>query len=175
MLSSAFVILSSVPVWVAELAPPKIRGILTDIHAVFMMLGYTIACYVGLGFYFVQGGNQWRGAMSLQMVLPAVVLCGIYWMPESPRYLLSKDRIEEARAIIHRMHSDPSDPTDEFAKREFYQMQKQIALDITFKTSYWEIFTRPSMRKRALTTILLEFCLMSSGVLVILSKSTPAG
>jgi hypothetical protein len=90
-------------------------------------------------------------------------------MPESPRYLLAKDRIEEAREIIHRMHSDPSDPTDEFAKREFYQMQKQIALDKTFATSYWGIFKQPSMRKRALTTILLEFCLMSSGVLVILN------
>lgn len=138
-----------------------------------MMIGYALACYVGLGFYFVKGSNQWRGAMSIQMVLPTIVLCGIYWMPESPRYLLSKDRIEEARDIIHRMHSDPSDPTDEFAKREFYQMQKQIALDKTFATSYWDIFKQPSMRKRALTTILLEFCLMSSGVLVILSKFIP--
>lgn len=111
--------------------------------------------------------------MALQMALPAIVLSGIYWMPESPRYLLSKDRVEAARDIVHRMHSDPSDPTDEFAKREFYQMQMQIALDNTFATSYWDILTQPSMRKRALTTILLEFCLMSSGILVILSKSIP--
>ena len=134
-----------------------------------MMGGYTLACYVGLGFYFVHGGNQWRGAMALQMAIPAIVLSGIYWMPESPRYLLSKDRIEEARDIVHRLHSDPTDPTDEFAKREFYQMQKQIALDNTFATSYWGILTQPSMRKRTLMTIFLEFCLMTSGVLVILS------
>lgn len=51
-------ILASIPLWVAELAPPKIRGIFTDIYAVGMTVGYTIACYVGLGFYFVTGSNQ---------------------------------------------------------------------------------------------------------------------
>ncbi|KAH8892299.1 MFS general substrate transporter [Thozetella sp. PMI_491] len=165
----SFIILSSVPVWVAELSPPKIRGILTDIHAVFMMLGYTIACYCGLAFYFVEGNNQWRGALSIQTVLPVIILCGIRWMPESPRYLISKDRIEEARKIIFRMHSHPSDPEGLFAKWEFYQIRKQIELDKTFATSYVDIFKQPSMRKRALITVFLEFCLMSSGILVILN------
>jgi Sugar (and other) transporter len=164
------VILASVPLWVAELAPPKIRGILSDIHAVAQLLGYTIACYVGLGFYFVTGENQWRGAMGLQMALPAIILCGIYWMPESPRFLLAKGKTDQAWSIIHRMHSSRGDATDEFAKREFYQMRKQIELDVTFQTSYLGIFKQASLRKRALQTIFLEFCLMSSGVLVILSK-----
>ncbi|KAH8802545.1 general substrate transporter [Xylogone sp. PMI_703] len=165
----SFQILASVPLWVAELAPPKLRGVLTDIHAVGMMVGYTLACYVGLGFYFVKGTNQWRGAISLQMALPAIILCGIYWMPESPRYLLSKDRIDEAWTVLRRMHSSPDDPSEEFIKREFYQMRKQIELDITFSSTYWDIFKKPSLRKRAFTTIFLEFFLMSSGVLVILN------
>jgi MFS family permease len=171
IVTRSFQILSSVPLWVGELAPPKIRGIMTDIHAVGMMVGYTVSIYVGLGFYFVSGSNQWRGPLGLQMALPTIILCGIYWMPESPRYLLSKAKFEQAWAIVHRMHSDPNDPNDEFAKREFYQMRKQIELDVTFATSYWEIFKKPSLRKRAYMTIFLEFCLMSSGILVVLSES----
>ncbi|KAJ5652681.1 hypothetical protein N7507_010107 [Penicillium longicatenatum] len=165
----AMVILSSVPIWVAELAPPRLRGILTDLHAVMMMVGYTLACYVGLGFYFVSGNNQWRGPIALQMALPVVILCGLYWLPESPRYLLSKDRVEEAREIILRMHSSPDDPEQDFARREFYQMKKQTRLDAEFATSYWSLFKKPSMRKRLAITIFLEFALMSSGVLVILN------
>jgi hypothetical protein len=134
------------------------------------MVGYTIACYVGLGFYFVTGENQWRGPIGLQMALPAIILCGLSWMPESPRFLLAKGRTDQAWTIIHRMHSSPDDLTDEFAKREFYQMRKQIELDVTFQTSYLGIFKQPSLRKRAIMTIFLEFCLMSSGVLVILSE-----
>jgi len=166
----SFIILASVPLWVAELAPPRIRGMLTDVHAVGMMVGYTLACYVGLGFYFVSGNNQWRGPIALQMALPTIILCGLYWMPESPRFLLSKGRTDQAWMIINRMHSNVNDPTDEFAKREFYQMRKQIELDVTFETSYLGIFKQPSLRKRAIMTIFLEFCLMSSGVLVILSE-----
>jgi MFS family permease len=146
-----------------------VRGVLTDIHASFMLLGYTIASYVGLGFYFVSGHNQWRGAMSIQMVLPTFMLIGIWWMPESPRYLISKGRVDEAREIIFRMYSSPHDPGNEFAQREFYQIQKQIELDNKFALTYWDIFSKPSMRKRAFMTMFLEFCLMSSGVLVILS------
>lgn len=143
---------------------------LTDVHAVSMLTGYTIACYVGLGFYFVHGSNQWRGPIGLQMALPSIILCGLYWMPESPRYLLAADRAAEALEVIRRMHGNSKDPDNDFVKREFYQMRKQIELDVTFATSYYAIFKQPSLRKRALTTMFLEFCLMSSGILVILSE-----
>ncbi|KAJ6110223.1 hypothetical protein N7486_002458 [Penicillium sp. IBT 16267x] len=165
----SLLILASVPVWVAELAPPRLRGVIIDLHAVLMMVGYTLACYVGLGFYFVKGNNQWRGPVAPQMALPLIILSGLYWMPESPRYLLAKDRVEEASRIIHRMHSSPHDPTHEFARRELFQMKKQVELDSKFATSYWSILKTPSMRKCLAMTVLLEFALMTSGVLVILN------
>ncbi|KAF7516073.1 hypothetical protein PCG10_002472 [Penicillium crustosum] len=166
----SFIIQNSVPVWIAELAPPRIRGAVSDAHALLMLFGYCIASFVGLGFYFVPGENQWRGIVGIQMVLPTIVLCGIYWMPESPRYLLSRDRTEEAWEVVKRLHADKNDlDTHEFATREFYQMRKQIELDIRFRTSYWGIFTNTSLRKRAIMTIFLEFSIYSCGVLVILN------
>ena len=141
-----------------------------DIHAFLMLVGYNVAAYVGLGFYFVPGSNQWRGPISLQMVLPTVVLCGIHWVPESPRYLLTKGQTERAWEIVQALHSNPDDPNSEFAKREFYQMRKQIEFDETMPASYLHIFKTPSLRTRAWMTILLEVCIQSSGVLVILSK-----
>lgn len=153
------------------MAPPKIRGAIAGGHALLMLLGYCIGIYAGLGFYFVSGHNQWRGILGIQMVLPIIILCGIYWMPESPRYLLSKDRIEEAWAITKRLHVVGSDPgSHEFAAREFYQMRKQIELDNRYRTSYLGIFTKPSLRKRAIMTIFLEFSIYSCGVLVLLSS-----
>ncbi|KAJ5717725.1 hypothetical protein N7488_003371 [Penicillium malachiteum] len=167
---SAMVILASVPVWIAELSPPRLRGLLSDIHAVMMMIGYTLACYMGLGFYFVKGSNQWRGPIALQMFLPVIILSGLYWMPESPRFLLSKDRSEEACSVLLRIHSGSDDPDHEVARREFYQIKKQIRLDAQFENSYWSIIKKSSMRRRLAMTVSLEFALMSSGVLVILSE-----
>jgi MFS family permease len=152
---------------VSELVPPKTRGILVDIHAVSLNAAYLVAAYVGVGFYFYTGSSAWRGPLGLQMLFPFIGLVGIWSMPESPRFLIAKGRIEEAWAVVHRLHSDPSDPTDSFAKREFYQMRKQIELDATLPSDYLHIFRTPSLRWRAFITMFLTFSLMSCGVLVI--------
>lgn len=173
---SAFLIVASVPVWVAELASSNIRGIMADIHAVSMMAGYACATYAGLGFYFVDGDNAWRGPMGLSFAWPFFILCGIYWLPESPRYLVAKGRVAEAWEVIKRMHANPTqDPQNKFAKLELYQVRKQIELDQTLPTSYMEILKQPSLRRRAWMTIMLELLIMSSGVLVILSTSLLLG
>jgi len=164
---SAFQLLASVPLWVTEVVPPTHRGILTDIHAVMINLGYVIAGYTGLGFYFFHHSNSWRGPMGVQLVLPFILLCGIYWMPESPRFLVAKDRIDEALQIVRRLHANPDDADDHFADVEFYQIRKQVESDWRNKTGYQEIFKRKSYRKRAMISMFLTFSLMSSGVLVI--------
>ncbi|OQU94412.1 hypothetical protein CLAIMM_00770 [Cladophialophora immunda] len=162
-----FQLVAAVPMWIAEIVPPAHRGMLSDIAPIMINVGYTLTGYVGVGFYFFDSKDAWRGPMALTMIPPLILCCGIYWIPESPRYLLLKDRYEEAWAIIARLHSDPRDPHNEFAKREYYQMQRQIKFDASLNTGYKEIFTRPSYRKRAFISIILMVCVMSSGVLTI--------
>ena len=58
-----------------------------------------------------------------------VILC--FFIPESPRYLLMKGRVDEARDIVYKLHRMPNDPDQEFARAEFYQMSKQAEIDRT--------------------------------------------
>ena len=98
------------------------RGKLTDIHAVGINIAYTITGYIGLGFFFLDTPTAWRGPLAMT-TLPSLIIClFIYWFPESPRYLLSKGRDAEAWRVVDRLHSDKSDPRNQFAKREYYQM-----------------------------------------------------
>jgi hypothetical protein len=77
------------------------------------------------------------------------------------------DRVDEARTILDRLHSDPSDPENEYARSEFYQIQKQIAIDRTLGSSWVTMFRKPSYRKRAFLAIGTTFFIQCSGVLVI--------
>jgi len=163
----------TVPLWMAEIVPPKNRGLLNDIHAVSVNIGYVFMGYLGLAFYFVKSSKAWRGPLGMSMIPPLIVVCGIYFLPESPRFLLMKGRIQEAWAVTHKLHSDTNDPTDAFAKREFYQMYKQTQFGMSMTTGYMEILRRPTYRKRALISILTCFFIMSSGILVLNSTGTP--
>ena len=113
------------------------------------------------------GQNTWRPPLALQCAWPLMLLCGLYWIPESPRWLIMKDRLDEAKVILDRLHSDPSDPDNEYAQSEYYQIQKQILIDRTLDGSWIALFKRPSYRKRAFYAIGTTFFIQCSGVLVI--------
>lgn len=93
-----------------------------------------------------------------------MLMAGLYWIPESPRWLIMKDRLDEAKVILDRLHSDPSDPNNEFARSEFYQIQKQIAIDKMLDSSWITMFRKPSYRKRAFLAIGTTFFIQCSGV-----------
>ncbi|KAJ5444681.1 Quinate permease [Penicillium daleae] len=172
----SFIILATIPVWIAELSPPQIRGIMVDIHTVSMMTGYAVASYIGLGFYFVGGKSGWRGPMGLSAAWPCIAIFASYWVPESPRYLVSQGRKTEALNILVRTHANPQpDPTNECARHELHLIEHQIELDAIStlnQRSYKLILQQASLRRRVWMTIFLEFALMSSGILVILNNGT---
>ena len=55
---------ATVPIWMAEVVPAKIRGILVDSHGAMYILGYMLAAWVGYGFYFVDAESSWRGPLG---------------------------------------------------------------------------------------------------------------
>lgn len=80
------------------------------------------------------------------------------------------DRPEEAKAILMRLHDDPSDPHHSFARSEYMQIRKQIEIDSKLDSSWMHIFRKPSLRKRLLLTIGTTGFVQCSGVLVINSE-----
>jgi SP family arabinose:H+ symporter-like MFS transporter len=100
------------PVYIAELAPARIRGRLVGLFQINIVLGILLAYFSnyligGLGL----GVHEWRwefGVAALPAILFLVMLFGI---PPSSRWLVTQKRVEEARAVLLSM--DAEDPETE--------------------------------------------------------------
>lgn len=86
--ASAFMILAAVPIWMSEVVPPHLRGALVNVHAISLVLGYCIQAWIGFGFFHWGGGGNltWRIPIVFQCVWPLMLLCGLYWVPESRKH-----------------------------------------------------------------------------------------
>jgi MFS family permease len=156
------------PVYTAELSPPGLRGFFVGMNGVNIALGYALASYMGMAFYFADNpAAQWRAPLGIALLFPIIMLIIIAFVPESPRWLLMVNRTEEARDIVMKIHYVEGDPDQEYARGEFYQMQKQTEFDTTLNPSWLEMFKRPSYRKRTILACSFAFIGQSTAVLVI--------
>jgi len=156
------------PVYSAELAPAELRGLFVGMNGVLIAVGYSLASYAGLGFFFAKdSATQWRGPLGLALIFPVVMLIVIFFVPESPRWLLMQGRSEEAWKVVSELHADPSDPDDTYSRSEFYQMEKQTAVDRTLNPTWKQMWVKPSYRKRSIMAIVFAFVGQSTAILVI--------
>ena len=94
---------------------------------------------MGMAFFYAPfGETQWRGPLGIALLWPLIMLGVIFlpMIPESPRWLLMRDRVDEAREVTIKLHSHKSDPEHHFARSEFYQMHKQAQFDRTLPSSW---------------------------------------
>src|SRR5947209_1833779 len=86
-----------VPLYLAEMAPARDRGVITSLNQYMIIVGTALSAAVG---YLLAFTGSWR-AMLLIGVLPAVVLMvGMRAMPDTPRSLVRRGDPERARAVL---------------------------------------------------------------------------
>ncbi|EXJ89880.1 hypothetical protein A1O3_02947 [Capronia epimyces CBS 606.96] len=165
----AYILAMSVPLWITETVPPDVRGIFAMFNGFFINIGYLLASYIGFGFYHYTGAGlaAWRGPIALNGAPCVAMLMGLYWMPESPRFLLMKGKDAEARRIVRMLHSSVADPDHYYAEKELFQMRKQIELDRTLDSSWLAMYKRPSYFRRMVMAFFVVFSIAASGAQVI--------
>lgn len=101
---------SIVPVWQSETAGAKNRGRHVVIDGLFICLGYTLESWINLGFFeFKTGPITWRPPIAIGTLFTLVIIISVYLLPESPRWLVMKNRISEAREVISAFRAKPGD------------------------------------------------------------------
>jgi SP family sugar:H+ symporter-like MFS transporter len=97
------------PAYISEVAPASIRGRLTTLQQIMIITGltaaflvnYFLAATAGVSTARFWGGIQaWRWMFLMQALPAAIFLIALIFIPESPRYLVSKGRTEKAESVL---------------------------------------------------------------------------
>ena len=142
------ILTSTIPLYAAELSEPKYRGLQSGLLQWFLSWGFLVAQWLGYGLSFTNTSVQWRFPLAFQCLPAIILLAGIWFLQESPRWLMEKDRVEEAHAVLLKLRSgQPQDMVD----LELSEIRDVLVADrLHNQTSWTVIFTKRSWLKRLL-------------------------
>ena len=89
------------PMYVAEIAPPKIRGTLIAAYQMAITLGILISYLVNFALHDVE--NNWRWMFATGLLPSVLFFIGLFFIPESPRWLIKAGFREKALIILERI------------------------------------------------------------------------
>ncbi|KAK6373981.1 hypothetical protein LTS17_007951 [Exophiala oligosperma] len=159
---------AAVPLFQSEVSPPKTRGLIVGLHGIFISLGTVLCNWIGFGFYFVNAsGSQWRVPLAIQCVPTVLLAAGVYFLPESPRWLINKDRHDDALKSLVRLHRSKADPDNVFAHREYLQIKEQHDEDERNQVTWSQMWTVPSYRRRSAVGFFIMFASQLTATLLV--------
>jgi MFS family permease len=88
-----------VPVYIAESSPSRVRGSLVSLQQFLITVGILLSYGIN---YLLADAEAWRWMLALGVVPALALLVGMFFLPESPRWLVGMNRDEEARAVLAR-------------------------------------------------------------------------
>ncbi|EEE69392.1 hypothetical protein OsJ_28747 [Oryza sativa Japonica Group] len=104
----------SVPVYLSEMAPARMRGMLNNGFQMMITTGVLAANLINYGTARIAGGWGWRLSLALAAVPAAVMTAGALFLPETPNSLLERGRRGEARRMLQRVRGEGVDMEDEY-------------------------------------------------------------
>lgn len=163
---------ATVPAYAAETTPAKIRGSLVMLWQFFTAVGIMFGYVASLAFYYIgsngiDGGLNWRLMLGSACVPAIIVLVQVPFVPESPRWLMGKDRHEEAFASLRELRFSEI----EAARDCFYQYvllkEEGSYTGQPYYKRVWEMFSVRRNRNGALGAFVVMFMQQFCGINVI--------
>ncbi|HJR10260.1 MAG TPA: sugar porter family MFS transporter [Rhodanobacteraceae bacterium] len=100
------------PLYLAEIAPPDRRGAMISTYQLMITIGIFVAFLSDTGFSYIE---SWRWMLGVIAIPGALFLLGVLRLPESPRWLVLKQRDADAHAVLEKLRGDPDTVRSEVA------------------------------------------------------------
>ncbi|CAK7224839.1 hypothetical protein SBRCBS47491_005691 [Sporothrix bragantina] len=140
--------LTAGPVYIGEMAPPEIRGVIMAFWQLFYSVGSFIAYWINYAASLHRaklGEWDWKIVVIFQILVPIIIICLLPFQPETPRWYIQRSgNIEGARNALRRIRD-----TDEQVEDELLVIREAIEYEReAISHGYSALFKDPSVRKR---------------------------
>ncbi|KAK8235885.1 hypothetical protein HDK90DRAFT_485953 [Phyllosticta capitalensis] len=155
---------STVPIYAAENVPALIRGGLVMSWQMWTAFGIFLGFCANLAVYNV-GDIAWRLQLGSAFIPAVPLVVGIYFCPESPRWLMKKGRYAEAFKSLCRLRN-----TELQAARDLYYVHAQLLVEAdiigtsNYVTRFIELFTIPRVRRATLASFVVMLAQQMCGI-----------
>ncbi|MCW6511766.1 sugar porter family MFS transporter [Lichenifustis flavocetrariae] len=139
------------PLYISEIAPVAIRGKLVSVNQVALTSGIVISYLVDYAF---AGAQAWRWMFALAVIPAAAFGIGLMFIPDSPRWLVGRGRVDEARAVLKRIRSPDQ------AERELKEIQSGAAQ----QKGRWSELLSPTLRPAMIVGVGLAIAQQITGI-----------
>ncbi|KAL9101385.1 MAG: hypothetical protein Q9163_003343 [Psora crenata] len=128
---------ATAPVWQAETSTAAWRGKLIVIELILNIAGFSLSNWVTYGFSYVPGPVAWRFPLAFQFIFIFILFATVPWLPESPRWLITHGRVDEAEQIIADLEA--KELHDSYVITESKEIQWAAAYEHEHSVSWWNI------------------------------------
>ncbi len=111
-------------IYCAEAAPAHLRAVLVALFSEWVTIGSIVGAAVTNVTSKMLGKGSYQIPLGIQFVVPAVLAVGLFFVPESPRYLVNKGKLKQGRAALEVLRSDSL--SEEQFELEWVEMVKGI-------------------------------------------------
>ena len=155
---------TAAPMLVTEVAYPSHRTFMTATYNSLWYSGAIIAAWTTFGTFRINSTWSWRIPSALQGLPSVLQVCLIWFCPESPRFLMSKGRNEDALKVLAYYHADGNDQ-DPLVRFEYDEIKAMIDRDreLAHTIGWKTLFATPGNRKRMTVIIAIAFFSQWSG------------
>ncbi|KAF2150933.1 MFS transporter [Myriangium duriaei CBS 260.36] len=153
---------SQVPVYLAEIARKEKRGQLVIVQQLAIEWGILIMFFIGYGCTFISGPSaSFRTAWGIQFVPATLLLIGLPFLPESPRWLAKVDRVDEAIDVLAKIQAG-GDRKDPLVVAEWEEITETLAAERQAAPG-WRKFVYNGMWKRTIAGFTVQMWQQNSG------------
>jgi sugar porter (SP) family MFS transporter len=115
------------PLYIAEIAPAGSRGSLVSVNQLMIVIGISVSFFSNY-FLLSLGTNSWRWMLGVQSAPAALYFLLLYLVPESPRWLMSRGREADARAVLEAVHGRSAAPQFDVIRANLANRRRHVGV-----------------------------------------------